>query len=115
MNVIPVDMSKVISAVVMSDPVPSLYDGKQRTNFDGVPLWDLDVTVAVSGAGASVLKLRVALASAPKVEMCQPVTLSGLRARVWEMNGRHGVAWSVETVAPLGATPPAGNPGKREN
>jgi hypothetical protein len=113
MNVIPVDPSALISAVVMSDPGPALFDGKQRTNRDDVPLWDLDVTVAVKGAGASVVRLRIAAASAPAVRMGQPVSLVGLRARVWEMNGRHGVSWSAESITPAGL-PPAPT-GKREN
>jgi hypothetical protein len=117
MNVIPVDMSQVLAAVVMSGAVPAMYDGKQRANLDGIPLWECDVTLAVAGGGASVLRLRIAAAAAPPVSIGLPVKLGGLRARVWEMDGRdgvarHGVSWSAETITSAGL--PTGS-GKRES
>ncbi|MBL7548652.1 hypothetical protein I6A60_12305 [Frankia sp. AgB1.9] len=116
-------MSQVLAAVVMSGAVPAMFDGKQRSNFDGVPLWEVEVALAVTGGGASVLRLRIAAASAPGVSVGQSVKLSGLRARAWEMEGpdgtrRHGVSWSADSIARAGLpmTPGAGSgSGKRES
>jgi hypothetical protein len=127
-NVIPVDLSQVLAAVVMSTPVASMYDGAHRKTVDDVPLWECDVTVAVEVGGASVLRLRIAGPAAPSVKIGQAVTLVGLRARVWELEGRdgvtrHGVSWSADAITPAGPPSAAGpassagpaGPGKRDN
>ena len=119
MNVIPVDMTQVVSAVVMSEPRQSVFDGETRQNRDGVPVWEFDLAVAVAGVGGSVIRLKIATATAPAVALGQPVTVTGLRARVWEMEprpgapARHGVAWSADAVVPVGLPAAPGPVAKR--
>jgi hypothetical protein len=115
MRSIPVDPTAILTAIVMSEPVAALFDGAQRKTREDVALWEVDVTVAVRGTGASVLRVRIPSVAAPRVEVGQPVRLVNLRALVWEMGDRHGVAWSVDSLAPAGLPPTAPTPGKRES
>jgi hypothetical protein len=105
MREIPVDGGEILAAVVMSDPIrATTFEGGERNTRDGVALWELHVTVTVRDAGASVLLLRV---------LGQLVTLAGLRGRVWEMGGRHGISWTATGVTPAGLPPAAAPAAKR--
>ncbi|MBL7495092.1 hypothetical protein I6A84_30825 [Frankia sp. CNm7] len=107
MRFIPVDPAAIVVAVVMGEPEAPLFNGEPRKTREGVPLHDVQVTVAVQGAGASTIKVRVA-GEAPTVQLGQPVTLVGLRAQMWEMEDRHGVLWVASEIRPAGVpTPPA--------
>ncbi|ONH29130.1 hypothetical protein [Pseudofrankia asymbiotica] len=111
MREIPVDPAAIVAAVVMGEPEASMYQGEHRANRDGVPLWEVQVTVAVAGSGASTLRVKVAAASAPRLTLGQPVSVVGLKALAWEMGSRHGLAFSAAEIRPVGA--PAA--GKRES
>jgi hypothetical protein len=116
MREIPVDSAQIVAAVVMVQPTAAVFQGEQRTDRDGLPLWEVQVTVAIEGAGASTLPVKIAAQSAPRLTVGQAVTFVGLRARVWEMDRRHGVSYSAREIRPLG-TPSAAMPpaGKRES
>jgi hypothetical protein len=113
MREIPVDGGEILAAVVMSDPIrATTFEGGERNTRDGVALWELHVTVTVRDAGASVLLLRVP-GERPGVGLGQLVTLAGLRGRVWEMGGRHGISWTATGVTPAGLPPAAAPAAKR--
>jgi len=107
MREIPVDPAAIVAAVVMGEPVRSMFDGSQRADRDGVPQWEVEVTIAVAGAGASTERIKVAASSAPRLAIGQPVTVVGLKARSWEINGRHGVSFSAQEIRPITAGPAA--------
>ncbi len=114
MRAIPVDAAALSAVTAMGAPVPLANPdtGERKANRDGVPLFSVEVAVAVATAGgeaASVLRVKVAAAEAPRVRAGMPVVLVGLVATPWEIGGKHGVAFSAAAIRPAAPpTPPAG-------
>jgi hypothetical protein len=113
MKAIPVDVAALSVSTALGRPVPLLdLDGAQRANRDGVPLMVVEVAVVPRGGVASVIKVKIAGKVDPGVAENVPVVLSGLVATSWDMNGRHGVVFSAESIRPkTGPTQPG--PGTR--
>ena len=80
---------------------------EQRTNFDtgapridkatGQALWLVQL-IALDATGGEVLAVTVV--GEPKVTVGQPVAVSGLVALPWSQDGRSGIAYRAETMAP---------------
>jgi hypothetical protein len=82
-------------------PEPVLdFDSKQpRVGGDGRPLYSVSV-VALGPEGAEVLKVKVP--GEPKgIVRGTPVTLTGVVATYWELNGRSGISFSAERIDPV--------------
>jgi hypothetical protein len=73
---------------------------KPRTTRDGEILYTAQL-VAMGGGEAQVI--RVTHVGDPKIQEGQPVDVAGLIARPWEMEGRSGVSFRADRIAPQGA------------
>jgi hypothetical protein len=111
MREIPVDPAQIVAAVVMGEPSAATFQGEQQVNQDGLPVWKVEITVAIADSGASTVPVKIAGRAAPRLSLGQPVTFVGLRARVWEMDRRHGVSYSAREIRPVGTPGPAGPAG----
>ena len=81
-------------------------DGRQKADRDtGEPLFTTEL-VAMGHSGAEVFK--VTTAGAPPVAKRQAVTVRGLVANPWNVDGRGGVAFRARSITPLSA--PASGP-----
>ena len=58
--------------------------------------------VAMDDEGAEVIKMTT-LGAAPKVTKRQMVTVSGLRVQHWAMEGRSGLSYRADAIAPVPA------------
>lgn len=74
--------------------------GVQRTDRAGVPRWICDVLAAGGeGRAPEVLSVKISSPTAPTgLVVGQPIRFGGLRARLWAMEGRAGLAVSAEVV-----------------
>ncbi|MET8704218.1 hypothetical protein ABZW10_36010 [Kitasatospora sp. NPDC004723] len=78
--------------------------GEVKADRDGVPVWT--VGVAVRPEGRRTALIEVAVSGEPTgVMVGQVVSLEGLEAFWWEMNGRAGLSYRADSVVP--APPPA--------
>ena len=76
--------------------------GRQRTEKGtGAPQWQLQL-VAMDETGAEVIRVTVA-GNPPEVVPGQPVQVEGLVAFPWQQDGRSGVAYRADAIAPLKA------------
>jgi hypothetical protein len=76
-------------------------DGRQKVDrASGESLYSTEL-VAMDDTGAEVVK--VTTAGAPKVAADQMVQVSGLVALPWSMEGRSGVAFRAQAIAPVKA------------
>jgi hypothetical protein len=79
-------------------------DGRQKADRDTGELLYATELVAMDASGAEVIK--VTTAGTPKVTAGQFVTVVGLIASPWSMEGRSGVAFRAQSIA--AAKQPAG-------
>ncbi|MGH3570382.1 MAG: hypothetical protein ACRDUW_00885 [Pseudonocardiaceae bacterium] len=93
--------------VVSRAPLPKNdNDGRQKTDREtGAPLHVTEV-VAMDETGAEVIK--VTTAGEPRVAKRQLVTVARLVATPWNIDGRGGVAFRADAIAPVPTTTPAG-------
>jgi hypothetical protein len=76
-------------------------DGRQKRDRESKEfLWQVEV-VAMDETGAEVLKVVVDGPTAPKVMPGQYVAISGLVVSPWEMNGRAGLSYRAQAIAPI--------------
>jgi hypothetical protein len=118
---IPVDVARISLAMVMTDPARATdMDGRPRADREGLALYQTDVAVAVSGGGASVIRVRTR-GEPPRVAQGMLARIGGLTATPWEIEGRSGITYDAEALtaaptptAPAGPAPaapvPAGGP-----
>ncbi len=91
-----------VSVEAKTDP----ETGEVKTDREGLPVWT--VGVAVRPEGRRTALIEVSVTGEPKgVLVGQVVSLVGLEAFWWEMNGRAGLAYRAESVVPQ---PPAARP-----
>jgi len=76
-------------------------DGRQKADRDTGELLYTTELVAMDDTGAEVIK--VTTAGAPRVAKRQAVTVPGLVATPWNMDGRGGVAFRADSIAPVTA------------
>ncbi|SDT11939.1 hypothetical protein SAMN05216371_1331 [Streptomyces sp. TLI_053] len=91
-----------VSVEAKTDP----ETGVIKTDRDGKAVWA--VGVAVRPEGRKTALIEVSVTGEPSgIEVGQVVSLVGLEAFWWEMNGRAGLAYRAESVV---AAPPAARP-----
>lgn len=71
----------------------------QRVNAVGEPVWAVTVLVQQEGAKPDLLEISVS-GERPQLDPMTPLRFSNLTGRMWEMNGRAGISYSAEAVAP---------------
>jgi hypothetical protein len=76
-------------------------DGRQKADRATGELLYVTELVAMDDAGAEVIK--VTTAGMPKVGKRQTVTVTSLVAVPWVIDGRGGVTFRAESIAPAGA------------
>ena len=80
-------------------------DAKQRTNADGVPLWEIFCTEQ-AGRRVTNFKVRIASVSPPAIEGISRIHFGGLRATIYPDRNRNMVSFTADTFA-LGDPPSA--------
>ena len=106
MRQIPVDTSTAV-AMVAQPPTPKIANrqtGEIATDREtGATLMVVDVMFVMDG-NAEILSLAVPETGVPSdLAMGTPVALTGVIARPWERDGRHGIAFRAVAVTPLTA------------
>jgi hypothetical protein len=76
-------------------------EGRQKADRDTGELLYTTELVAMDDGGADVIK--VTTAGVPKVAKRQTVAVRGLVANPWNVDGRGGVAFRADSIAPLTA------------
>jgi hypothetical protein len=76
-------------------------EGRQKADRETGELLYTTELVAMDDSGAEVIK--VTTAGAPKVTKRQAVAVRGLVANPWNVDGRGGVAFRADSIAPAGA------------
>ncbi|MBO2531255.1 MAG: hypothetical protein CW348_15680 [Thermobifida sp.] len=103
MRSIPVDVSRMV--FIAAGPVrPKLVNrqtGELKTNAQGVQLWQVKVLAQVDEQDGEALLISFPAQSPPHLRLGMPLRVSGLTAIPWEASGRHGVAFSAESVEVL--------------
>jgi len=95
-----------VDFVVSREPLAKLdMDGRQKADRDTGELLFTTELVAMDDSGAEVIK--VTTGGAPRVAKRQAVTVLGLVATPWNMDGRGGVAFRADSIAPVAAGTPA--------
>ena len=103
MRNIPVDTSRM-AFMAAGSPRPKLKDrqtGEIKYNADGSPIWQLKVPAQVEDHDGEPLLISFPSPNAITARLGTPLTVQGLTAIPWEHNGRHGVAFTASSVAPL--------------
>ncbi|MFE6386486.1 SCO3933 family regulatory protein [Nocardiopsis dassonvillei] len=103
MRNIPVDTSQMVF-IAAGSPRPKVKDrqtGEIKYNADGSPVWQLKVLAQVEDNDAETLLVSFPATQAITARLGTPLTVQGLTAIPWETNGRHGVAFSASSIAPL--------------
>ena len=94
-----------VDFVVSRSPQPKNdNDGRQKTDRETGALLHVTELVALDDTGAEVIK--VTTAGQPKVTKRQLVTVLTLVAAPWNIDGRGGVAFRAEVIAPVPTTAP---------
>jgi hypothetical protein len=94
---LPIDTSRLKFLVVApAEPLKQFEEGKPReewaprTDVNGEVLWPAQL-VALGDGEAEII--RVAVPGDPKVGQGEMVSVDGLTAQAWEMDGRSGMAF----------------------
>lgn len=100
MNIIPV--AEIINAV-LAGIVPHIRDGVAATNREGTPLMNVSCIIPPTAEGAKLDTLEVRVPApgvAKQIPPYSPVKFVGLVARAWSFEGRSGISFSADSVAP---------------
>ena len=81
---------------------------QQRTDNDGVPLWDVFCTIQ-NGRQPTNFKVRLASATEPKIDGINRIRFGGLRASTYPDGSRNVVTFAADTFA-LGEAPSTSRP-----
>ena len=76
--------------------------GRQKADRTTGELQFVTELVAMDDEGAEVIKVTT-LGAAPKVTKRQMVTVTGLRVQHWAMEGRSGLSYRADAIAPVQA------------
>jgi uncharacterized Zn finger protein len=91
-----------VEFVVSREPEPKNdEDGRQKADRRTGELLYVTELVAMDDAGAEVIK--VTTGGQPRVAKRQVVTVTGLLAVPWVIEGRGGVTFRAESIMPAGA------------
>lgn len=74
-------------------------EAHQKGDSNGTPLWSVETLLRGQGEDASEL-LNVTVAASDKPSIEGPCVFTGLRAVPWSFNGKSGVAFTADSVAP---------------
>jgi hypothetical protein len=89
-----------VEFVVSREPLPKQdQDGRQKADRETGELLYVTELVAMDDSGAEVIK--VTTAGTPKVAKRQLVAVRTLVANPWVVEGRGGVAFRAESIAPV--------------
>jgi hypothetical protein len=89
-----------VDFVVTHEPLAKQdMEGRQKADRGTGELLYVTELVAMDDSGAEVIK--VTTAGAPKVTKRQPVAVRCLVANPWNVDGRGGVAFRADSIAPL--------------
>ena len=101
-----------VDFVVSREPLAKLdMDGRQKADRDTGELLFTTEVVAMDDSGAEVIK--VTTGGAPRVSKRHAVSVVGLVATPWNMDGRGGVAFRADSITPLTAAAPAATSGTK--
>ena len=99
---LPIDTSRLRFLVVApAEPLRQYEEGKPReawaprTDVNGEVLWRVQL-VALGDGEAEII--RVAVPGDPKVGQGEMVSVDGLTAQAWEMEGRSGMAFRASAI-----------------
>jgi hypothetical protein len=99
---LPIDTSRLKFLVVAeAEPLKQYEEGKPReawaprTDTNGEVLWRVQL-VALGDGEAEII--RVAVPGDPHVGQGEVVTVDGLTAQAWEMDGRSGMAFRAQLI-----------------
>ena len=103
---LPIDTSRLkFLTVAPAEPLRQYEEGKPRkawaprTDVNGEVLWRVQL-VALGDGEAEII--RVAVPGDPKVGQGEMVTVEGLAAQAWEMEGRSGMAFRCQGIRSAG-------------
>jgi hypothetical protein len=99
---LPIDTSRLKFLVVApAEPLRQYEEGKPReawaprTDTNGAVLWRVQL-VALGEGEAEII--RVAVAGDPNVGQGEMVTVDGLTAQAWELDGRSGMSFRAQAI-----------------
>ena len=102
---LPIDTSRLKFLVVApAEPLRQYEEGKPReawaprTDVNGEVLWRVQL-VALGEGEAEII--RVAVPGDPKLAQGEMVSVEGLTAQAWEMEGRSGMAFRASAIQSL--------------
>jgi hypothetical protein len=96
---LPIDCSK-ISFYAGNDPNPvKVHNTEDQRVKDGKPVFDTNVVAFFEVGDAEVIKVR--MAGAPVgLKKNQPIKITGLDVRPWEMDNRAGLTYWATAIEP---------------
>lgn len=97
MNRFPVDQTTLRLQAVQASP--KLRDGTQAVDALGIPLWTVQVLVTTADeVKAQLIEVSIPSATMPSITPLAYIRFDALVARLWQMNGRSGVALSASRL-----------------
>lgn len=100
MTTLPLDPARLTTIVAGEAYAATDQQGNPATAKDGTPQWVVPVLLTGDRQRPEMVRIKVAGAEAPKVTAGQTVKCHGLVAFVWELNGKHGVAYRADRFEP---------------
>ena len=92
-----------IDFVVSKEPEPKNDEnGRQKADRTTGELLFVTELVVMDDTGAEVIRVTTG-GAAPKVGRRQTVTVTGLRVQHWAMDGRSGLSFRADSIAPVSA------------
>lgn len=94
---LPIDTSKV-SFLAGNDPNPvKVHNSEEQRVRDGKPIFDTQIVALPDEGEAEIMKVR--MAGAPVgLKRHQPVKVTGLEVRTWEMEGKKGLTYWATAI-----------------
>jgi hypothetical protein len=104
MTTLPLDPARLTTIVAGEAYAATDQQGNPVETKDGTPQWVVPVLITGERQRPEMVRIKTASPEAPKVAAGQTVKCHGLVAFVWELNGRHGVAYRADRIEPVRAS-----------
>lgn len=98
MTTLPLDTSKLTLIAAGEAYAPTNLDGTPVCAKDGTPTWVVPVLLAGPRRQPELVKVKINGATAPQVRPGTTLRLVDLVVTMWELNGRHGLAYRATSV-----------------
>jgi hypothetical protein len=100
MTTLPLDPARLTTIVAGEAYAATDQQGNPVVAKDGTPQWYVPVLITGDRQRPEMVRIKTTAAEAPKVAAGQTVKCHGLTAFVWELNGKHGVAYRADRFEP---------------